>query len=162
ACLAVTVGGQLVGFGLLGRSKRWTYRAAPLLGMEVLYAAASASLALAASWPLFLPGLFIYGAAQSVSYASSLFYSLDYDERRHADVSPDPVADRGEDLVERAPRLRLLDLDGRVAAGDRDAIGLELEGELVEEAALAAKRPDHGARRQRREEASRVEVAGAR
>src|SRR5207249_3552885 len=70
ACLAVTVGGQLVGFGLLGRSKRWTYRAAPLLAMEVLYAAASASLALAASWPLFLPGLFIYGAAQSVSYAS--------------------------------------------------------------------------------------------
>lgn len=82
ACLAVTVGGQLAGFALLGRSRAWTYRAAPLVGVELVFAAAGATLALAPSWPLLLPGLFVFGAAQSITYASSLFYSLDYDERR--------------------------------------------------------------------------------
>lgn len=80
--LAMTVAGQFAGFLLLRGSHAWAYRAGPLLAVEALFAAAALPLALATRWPLLLPSLFCYGLFLSVSYASSIFYSLDFDERR--------------------------------------------------------------------------------
>jgi MFS family permease len=80
--LATTVLGQFAGFLLLRHSRAWAYRVGPILAVEALFAAACVPLALARSWPLFLPSLFCYGLFLSVSYASSIFYSLDFDERR--------------------------------------------------------------------------------
>lgn len=79
--LAATLGAQGLGFFLL-QSGRWPYRpgllllAAPVacLGLLGLTAARGLGLALVAALAI--------GWAQAVTYASSVYYSLDYDERR--------------------------------------------------------------------------------
>jgi MFS family permease len=80
--LATTVAGQFSGFLLLRGGRRWHYRIGPLLGVEALFFAAALPLVVAERWPLLLPSLFAYGLFLSASYASSIYYSLDYDERR--------------------------------------------------------------------------------
>jgi len=79
-CLALLAQGGT--FLLLGSGKRWAYRAAllaasvPVAGGGLLLLTVTGSLVSA------LLGAALLGAAQAVTYAASVFYSLDYDERR--------------------------------------------------------------------------------
>jgi MFS family permease len=85
--LALTAQG--VGFALLGAADRWAYRplllaaALPVAGLG-LTLVVLAGKAQGSGWTLLLAGAGVVGIglAQAVTYAGSVFYSLDYDERR--------------------------------------------------------------------------------
>jgi hypothetical protein len=88
ALLFLTLVAQGVGFFALGSSERWGYRRATLLaavpaavlglGLWLLAGRLDGVLVLAVAGL----GALAVGAAQAVTYAASVFYSIDYDERR--------------------------------------------------------------------------------
>lgn len=79
---ALALAAQGAMFLLLGGSRGWAYRpatlvaAAPAAALGLLLVLASPGFWLAAA------GALVLGVAQAVSYAASVFYSLDYDHRR--------------------------------------------------------------------------------
>lgn len=80
--LSLALAAQGAGFLALGGSRAWAYRpatlvaAAPAAALGLLLVLAARGFALAAV------GAVVLGLAQAVSYAASVFYSLDYDHRR--------------------------------------------------------------------------------
>lgn len=82
ALLFAALAAQGVGFVALDRTERWAYRRGPLLAATPLAATGLGLLYLASGLPLALVGALLIGSAQAVSYASSVFYSLDYEAGR--------------------------------------------------------------------------------
>lgn len=79
--LAATLGAQGLGFLLL-QSGRWPYRPALLLSAAPVACLGLVGLTFAHGLGLALPAALAIGWAQAVTYAASVYYSLDYDERR--------------------------------------------------------------------------------
>lgn len=84
--LGVCLGAQGVVFLVLGNASRWAYRWALLLAACPLAALGLGLVAFADGLGLgalaCVVGAGLVGAAQAVTYAASVFYALDYDERR--------------------------------------------------------------------------------
>lgn len=80
--LGACLGAQGVGFVVLGDGGQWAYRRGWLLAALPLAAGGLGLLWVAEGlWLAGLAGVAL-GGAQAVTYAASMFYSLDYDERR--------------------------------------------------------------------------------
>ncbi|HZU98812.1 MAG TPA: hypothetical protein VFF73_19050, partial [Planctomycetota bacterium] len=82
ALLFGLVGAQSGIFVVLGERKDLTYKAIPLIGVSVLGALAALALDLAPNIPIAVVASLGVGALGGAAYAFSIFYSLDYDERR--------------------------------------------------------------------------------
>jgi MFS family permease len=80
--LAMALAAQGLTFMALGSGRRWAYRSVTLLIALPAACAGLVLLALSASLLPALIGAVVVGAGQAVSYAASVFYSLDHDERR--------------------------------------------------------------------------------
>jgi MFS family permease len=80
--LAALVTAQALTFLSLGAKSAWSYRAPLLLATAPLAAVASLALFLAPNVPCAVAGVIATGVLAGAAYAFSLFYSLDYDERR--------------------------------------------------------------------------------
>lgn len=80
--LFAALGAQGAGFFLLGGAERWAYRPAVLATAVPTAIGGLLLLFVAGGLPLALLGAVLIGLAQAVTYAASVFYSLDYDERR--------------------------------------------------------------------------------
>jgi len=79
--LAAMLAAQGVGFMAL-QSGRWTYRPKLLAAALPVACLGLASLVWARGLGLALPAALMIGWAQAVTYAASVYYSLDFDERR--------------------------------------------------------------------------------
>lgn len=79
-CAALSAQG-LVFFGL-GGSRAWAYRPWTLVASAPACAAGLALLLAAQGFALAVLGALLVGGAQAITYAASVFYALDYDERR--------------------------------------------------------------------------------
>ncbi len=73
---------QSVVFMLLGKSRRWTYRRLLVIGVALLGALAALGLYAASGVMAAAIASLAAGALGGAAYAFSIFYSLDYDERR--------------------------------------------------------------------------------
>jgi len=82
ALLFSALAAQALGFVVLGRAERWSYRRLNLLLVGPATLGGLLLLYVAGHLPLAIAGALLIGLAQSVTYATSVFYSLDYDERR--------------------------------------------------------------------------------
>lgn len=89
--LFLALSAQGVGFFLLGNSTRWTYRVGTLLaavpaalaGLALVYVAGAESLGpVALGLVAAGAGAVVIGGAQAVTYTASVFYSLDFDQKR--------------------------------------------------------------------------------
>jgi predicted MFS family arabinose efflux permease len=66
----------------LGGSRAWAYRPLWLLASTPVCALGVGLILVADGFPLAAAGALLVGSAQAITYASSVFYALDYDHRR--------------------------------------------------------------------------------